>query len=169
MTETTPTPLPQLELAQQLWEIESIKQLKARYFRLMDTKRWDEWRDCFTEDCHFEYGPGAENQVTGRAEFVPYVRRVLHDGVTTHHGHMPEIRLTSPTTATGVWSMFDYVQSDFEDGSLHIKGYGFYEETYAKGDDGVWRIKSLRLTRLRVDALSSDDAQPVGGDPTPSR
>ena len=24
-------------------DVEAIKQLKARYFRLMDTKQWDEW------------------------------------------------------------------------------------------------------------------------------
>ena len=33
-----------------LVEIERIKQLKARYFQLMDQKRWDEWADVFTED-----------------------------------------------------------------------------------------------------------------------
>ncbi|NOT53085.1 MAG: SnoaL-like domain-containing protein, partial [Deltaproteobacteria bacterium] len=31
-------------------EVEQIQQLKARYFRLMDQKRWDEWRELFTED-----------------------------------------------------------------------------------------------------------------------
>ena len=25
--------------------------------------------------------------------------------VTVHHGHMPEIDVTSPTTATGTWAM----------------------------------------------------------------
>jgi len=30
--------------------IEQLKQLKARYFRLMDQKRWDEWQEVFTED-----------------------------------------------------------------------------------------------------------------------
>ena len=30
--------------------IEQIKHLKARYFRLMDQKRWDEWRELSTED-----------------------------------------------------------------------------------------------------------------------
>jgi SnoaL-like protein len=29
--------------AQGLGEIERIKQLKARYFRLLDEKRWQEW------------------------------------------------------------------------------------------------------------------------------
>src|SRR5712692_5475725 len=31
-------------------EIEQIKQVKARYFRLMGQKRWDEWKELFTED-----------------------------------------------------------------------------------------------------------------------
>jgi 3-phenylpropionate/cinnamic acid dioxygenase small subunit len=31
-------------------EIESIKQLKARYYRYLDTKDWDRWRDVFTDD-----------------------------------------------------------------------------------------------------------------------
>ena len=33
-----------------LMEIESIKQLKARYCRYLDTKDWDSWRDVFTDD-----------------------------------------------------------------------------------------------------------------------
>jgi hypothetical protein len=33
------------------WEaIEQIKQVKARYFRLVDHKRWQEWGQLFTED-----------------------------------------------------------------------------------------------------------------------
>ena len=35
---------------QQLMDIEAIKQLKARYFRFMDEKRWDEWGQVFTHD-----------------------------------------------------------------------------------------------------------------------
>lgn len=31
-----------------LSEIEAIKQLKARYCRYLDTKRWDDWRQLFT-------------------------------------------------------------------------------------------------------------------------
>ena len=36
--------------AEQLWEIEQIKQLKARYFRYLDTKQWAKYRAIFTED-----------------------------------------------------------------------------------------------------------------------
>ena len=31
-------------------ELEAIRQLKARYFRFMDTKDWDAWRELFTDD-----------------------------------------------------------------------------------------------------------------------
>jgi 3-phenylpropionate/cinnamic acid dioxygenase small subunit len=33
-----------------LVEIESIKQLKARYCRYLDNNDWDRWRDLFTDD-----------------------------------------------------------------------------------------------------------------------
>lgn len=33
-----------------LLDLEAIKVLKARYFRAMDTKQWDELRSCFTQD-----------------------------------------------------------------------------------------------------------------------
>ena len=39
---------------QQLLDIEAIKQLKARYFRCMDTKDWDGFRDVFTVDAVLE-------------------------------------------------------------------------------------------------------------------
>jgi hypothetical protein len=35
---------------EQLADIEAIKQLKARYFRLMDTRNWAEFGDVFTRD-----------------------------------------------------------------------------------------------------------------------
>ena len=31
-------------------DLEAIRQLKARYFRLMDTQQWEAWADCFTAD-----------------------------------------------------------------------------------------------------------------------
>ena len=59
-----------------------------------------------------------------------------------HHGHMPEIELTSPTTATGIWAMEDMLR--YPDGS-EMHGYGHYHETYEFAGD-TWRIKTLTLT-----------------------
>ena len=38
-------------VVEQLWDIEQIKQLKARYFRYIDSKDWDSFAQLFTEDC----------------------------------------------------------------------------------------------------------------------
>jgi hypothetical protein len=60
-----------------------------------------------------------------------------------HHCHTPELTLTSPTTATGIWAMEDLLF--FGDGT-QLHGAGHYHETYAKRN-GRWQITSLHLTR----------------------
>jgi hypothetical protein len=127
-------------------EIEAIKRLKARYFRLMDTKQWDEWGDVFTEDAHLAASPDPNETFSGRADIVKRVSTVLRDARTVHHGHMPEIELTGPDTATGIWAMYDFVDMP----QLVLHGWGHYHEEYAK-QGGAWRIRRSRLTRLRLD------------------
>jgi hypothetical protein len=138
--------------AEQLLEIEAIKKLKARYFRLVDTKQWDEWRRLFAEDAVFH--GAVEGARGGPDPFVDYTRSHLEQAVTVHHGHMPEIELTSADTARGVWAMVDYVEfpSDGTTDALLQRGYGHYEEEYRK-IAGEWKISSWRLTRIRVDRV----------------
>ena len=128
-------------------DIEAIKQLKARYFRTMDTKDWDGMRAVFTDDLVVNTTSSGGGVVTGADEFMMFLRSMIGDVVTVHHGHMPEIELTSPTSATGVWSMEDMLR--WPNGT-EMHGYGHYHETYEKRD-GTWRIKTTTLTRLRVD------------------
>ena len=129
-----------------LEEIEAIKRLKARYLRLMDTKQWDQWGDVFTEDAHLAASPDPNETFHGRADIVKRVSAVLRDARTVHHGHMPEIELTGPDTATGIWAMYDFVDMP----QLVLHGWGHYHEEYAK-QGGAWRIRRSRLTRLRLD------------------
>ncbi len=136
-----------------LLAIEEIKQLKARYFRCMDTGRWDELASVFARDAHLDADGFTAD---GRDGIIAFLEPVLRDARTVHHGHMPEITITSPTTAHEIWAMFDYVEfvssgpSDAAPRGLF--GYGHYEEDYVV-EDGAGRIANLRLTRLRVDPL----------------
>ena len=136
-----------------LADIEAIKQLKARYFRFIDTKDWAAFRDLFTEDCkHYLPQESAVPFMTNE-DYFAMNERLLTPGVTTHHGHMPEITFLSDTEAEGIWSMFDYVQIEPPSGRVSIMGYGHYYETYRKCDDGEWRISSKRNERLRLDQV----------------
>jgi len=139
---------------EELTALEAIKQLKARYFRCMDTKDWRGWGEVFAEDATMfvehgvERAPEAQSHgpVAGRANIVAYVRTAVDAALTVHHGHMPEIEITSPSEARGVWAMEDIVELP---GGRTLHGHGHYHETYVV-EGGAWRIKSLHLTRLRV-------------------
>ena len=128
-------------------DIEEIKQLKARYFRTMDTKDWGGMREVFTDDVVVDTTSSGGGVVHGADAFIAFLQDTIGDVVTVHHGHMPEITLTSPSTATGIWAMEDMLRWP---NGMEMHGYGHYHETYEKIADG-WRIKTTTLTRLRVD------------------
>jgi ketosteroid isomerase-like protein len=142
----------EVSLAQQLWDIELIKQLKAKYFRYIDTKDWSGFADLFTADCIHYLPEGAPTPTLGNAQYLASLQRMLAHAVTTHHGQMPEITLLGATEAEGIWSMFDDVRSEPPgEQPRRIQSYGHYFETYRKCEDGRWRISSKRNVRQRLD------------------
>jgi len=90
-------------------DIEDIKQLKARYFRTLDTKDWEGYREVFTDDVVIDTTASGGERINGADAFVEYLGRALAGTTTVHQGHMPEITLTSDTTATGIWALHDIV------------------------------------------------------------
>ena len=143
---------------EKLLAIEEIKQLKARYFRSMDTKEFQTLNTVFAPDATFDFrealrdpvlgtpeGTTEHEPVTGRDNIVAYISQALATAQSAHHGHTPEIEFTSDTTAKGIHPMEDTVLN----GSFFFRGYGHYRETYVKLDEG-WRIKTSQLTRLLV-------------------
>jgi hypothetical protein len=88
----------------------------------------------------------------GPQAILDFLPKILDGVVTTHHGHMPEITITGPDTATGIWAMFDYLTFPGDGPPKGLRGYGHYHEQYRRVD-GAWRIQHLVLTRLRVDPL----------------
>ncbi|MGH7842996.1 MAG: nuclear transport factor 2 family protein [Candidatus Binataceae bacterium] len=139
---------------ERLLAIEEIRQLKARYFRCMDTKDWAGFTAVFAPDASVDYTPPSADssdwKATGAANVVALVRSVVERAVSIHHGHMAEVEITSPTTARAVFAMEDLIY--WPEGSRHktMHGWGHYHETYEK-ISGRWMIKTLVLTRLRVE------------------
>jgi hypothetical protein len=144
---------------EELVEIETIKQLKARYCRYLDTKDWEAWREIFADDFLSDTSQAGGKVIEGADEFVAFTRNSLRNQATVHQVHAPEIELTSATTARGVWALEDVVR--FGPG-VNLRGYGHYEETYEKVD-GQWRIKSSTLTRLREDIFNGLVAVYISG------
>jgi hypothetical protein len=85
--------------------------------------------------------------VTGADAFMAFLQDTLGEVITVHHGHMPEIELTSSDTATGIWALQDLLMWP---SGMRLDGYGHYHETYEKRD-GEWRIASSTLTRVHMD------------------
>jgi hypothetical protein len=81
------------------------------------------------------------------ADYIPFLRANIEHVITVHHGHMPELQLTSPTTAVGIWALED--QLWWPEGSpiKYMHGFGHYHETYEKQAVG-WRIKTMTISRL---------------------
>jgi uncharacterized protein (TIGR02246 family) len=137
-------------------DLEAIKQLKARYCRTLDTKDWDAMRRVFADDVVVDTTGSGGGVVAGADAFMDFLRNALAGHVSVHHCHTPEITLTSPSGATGIWAMEDRIQ--WADGGELI-GFGHYHETYEK-TDGVWRIKTSTLTRLRMDITEPAAREP---------
>ena len=144
------------DVLQELLDREQIKDVKARYLRLVDAKQWDAWRELFTDDARFEIMDS--EPIVGADRFVEFTREVTKGARTVHHGHTPELTLESATEARGTWVLADYIEweADPETGERRgMRGYGYYDERYRKVA-GVWKIAGWRLTYLRIDPLPTE-------------
>jgi hypothetical protein len=139
-----------------LLALEAIRQLKAAYCRFVDTKQWQRLEALFTADA-WVAGFGAVPDGSGPSAFVAGVAERIGNSVSVHHVHAPEITLTGPDKAQGIWPMMDYVE--FTGAAAGAGrgwiGWGFYEEQYARVG-GEWRIGFMRLARQRMDDLALD-------------
>jgi NADPH:quinone reductase-like Zn-dependent oxidoreductase len=155
-----------MDTTEKLIAIEEIKRLRARFARCLDTKQWKEMEDTIAADCVFDARDGAT--VTqlwhGAEDIVANIRRSLENAISVHHAHMPEIEITSPTTARGLWAMQDYLRFPGY-ATVDLVGSGHYHETYEKQADGKWRLKTYLLTRLRVDITQT---APASAGPAPA-
>ncbi len=138
--------------------LEEIRRVKYRYLRCVDLKLWGEIGDVFTADATVDYGTralGKPIKLAGRDEIVAFLRDSLGPGiVTVHFASQPEIDIDGDV-ATGTWSFEDTVIAT--EYRVLIKGAAFYEDRYARGEDGRWRISHTGYVRTYEVMMSLED------------
>ncbi|MBO0836163.1 MAG: nuclear transport factor 2 family protein [Actinobacteria bacterium] len=139
---------------ERLIAVDELQRLKALYCRYADAKAWPELGQLFTPNGEARfYDPG------GRLVFAassPDIGTAVGDRIGAaqpiHHIFSNELTVWSPTEAEGLWAMEDLVV--FPDGVpgpfRKMHGFGHYHETYER-HGGRWLIRSLALTRLRIE------------------
>lgn len=140
---------------QRLEDDRAIRDVKARYLRAADSRDVEAVRACFTADARIEFEgfPPFDN----RDAFVAvYQQMACAEGIfDIHHGANGVITFDDDRHAHGQWSLL------FHNINLHsrtLTQFGVeYDDGFAKGDDGLWRItlsRSRRTSALvhRVDA-----------------
>ncbi|MFF4653672.1 nuclear transport factor 2 family protein [Streptomyces sp. NPDC001380] len=133
---------------QRLADIEDIRQVKARYFRYLDSKQWSKLAALFTAHPTIDVGV----KYTSGKDLAKNTAALLGDAPTAHQGFLPEIQVHGDR-ATAIWAMEDYVS--FPAGSSYkngFHGYGEYHDTYQR-IHGRWYISSSVLSRFRVDTV----------------
>jgi len=138
--------------------LEEIRRVKYRYLRCVDLKLWDEIVDVFTPDATADYGTpamGKPLKLASRDEIVAFLSKSLGPGIITlHAAGQPEIDIDGDT-ASGTWRFEDTVIAT--EHKIVIKGAAFYEDRYARGADGRWRIAHTGYERIYEAMMSLDD------------
>ena len=155
-----------MDAVSKLLAIEEIKQLKARYFRLMDMRDFTSMAEVFCRDALFDCSEGAlftpvggepqgiAGPVTrGRDAIMAWISGSFAHHTSLHHVHCHEIMIDSETEAHGVIAMEDIIRG-LDRTTPSLWGAGHYHERY-RVEDGAWRIAETKLTRLFNDVNPS--------------
>ena len=78
-------------------DIEEIKRLKARYFRMMDTKDWDGLAQVFTDDVEIDMTGEGGGVTRSVGDYMPFLRDNIDHVITVH---MTWARARSPSRVT---------------------------------------------------------------------
>lgn len=126
--------------------IELIKQLKARYFRMLDTGDFAGLQGLFTANAGIHYrSPTYDHKRDGWEDIEAFFRESFTQrkfGI--HNGHHPEITVDGDA-ATGLWYLHDKFVS--LDDNVNIEGSAIYKDQYVK-EGGEWKIAYSEYDRL---------------------
>lgn len=125
---------------QALEDIEAIKELKARYWRMLDQRNWDELRATLLPDAVLDMDgiPVCE----GREVFVTICIEAakVPGQFNAHHGHNARIRMTGRDSAEGTWDA--WFQGIDATNRTVLTLTNHYADQYVRRD-GRWWIKRL--------------------------
>ncbi|MET9491187.1 nuclear transport factor 2 family protein [Nocardia sp. NPDC006630] len=131
---------------------DAIQQLKQDYFHDVDTKNWDELATHLAPNVIVDTVGSAGPIFPNRDSFIAFTKTTLGSANTHHQGFDPQIRMTSPTTAAGSWTMQDVL---IFGNTFGVHGYGHYWECYSN-TNGQWVETYSKLTRTRIDLINPD-------------
>jgi uncharacterized protein (TIGR02246 family) len=137
--------------ADDLAEIEAIKQVKYRYLRGVDTRDWELLATTLTDDATSAYSSG-KLSYEGRDAILTFLKESMpaEDMLTSHKVHHPEITLTGPDTADARWGLEDIVI--IQSANITLRGAAYYEDKMVK-QDGEWRIRHTGYRRLYEEVI----------------
>ena len=148
--------------SERLVAIEEIRQVRARYWRGVDDCDGALVRSVLAKDCVLDYHGCCTDPQSG-IDHLPAMNLTLRgrdawlsDGmarygiVSVHQGNQSEVTITSPASASAIWTFTDRMWFPPGGAIAHLVGWGHYHETYVV-EDGGWKIATTRITRLRVE------------------
>lgn len=142
-------------MAIDLHEHLAVCELKYRYLRFLDLKRWDDLGELLTDDCVSDYA-GGSHHYEGRDAILDFLKEGLPPTrLTVHQCHHPEITFAAEgASAKGIWSLSDIVIDTEQHWT--IRGSSFYDDTYVRTDGG-WRISRTGYERIYEEIQSRGD------------
>ncbi|MGC4252074.1 MAG: nuclear transport factor 2 family protein [Sphingobium sp.] len=146
------------EEVRQLRDKDELRELSYRFERLLDRRDWQGLAAMLTEDVDIHMignatvvDDGAHAgevdkpkgfNLVGRERVLAAMARVLSDNPeSVHIVTMPEIELTAPDQAKGLWQIIVYSKTDGGNDRLNFEKL---ENRYKK-IDGKWRISSFNV------------------------
>ena len=130
-----------------LFDMELIKKVKRKYWWSVDNKQMDDLVDCFTEDAVADYDIG--ELLEGRDAIIKFLKGTVAseelDAVPIHQGFDPVIEITSETTATARWRLYNYML--FQKAKTTMVMWSVYNDECVKVN-GEWKIKTTKIRHM---------------------
>ena len=132
----------------------AIRTLQQNYFHSVDSKDWQLFASVFDERSIFDFREATDPPVPvleGGEAIIQFVRDVMAEFTTVHHGFLRELEFEGSGQARALWAMEDILWRG-QPGQLTkaLQGFGHYHAEYCKLE-GAWRISKIRLTRTFVE------------------